>query len=165
MAPPSKYTRAIHEQIIAHLRTGLFRENAAALVGVHPDTIGNWCRRGRQELADVEERQEAGDTSARVGRFGRFLVDVLAVEAQVEAQLVGVVLKIAAEGTSEDAKLRACDWYLARRHNLRYGRGALRVDIARGDSDEYDGTTEEADSLELLTHLSRYDRSRKAPTQ
>ena len=165
MAPPSKYTRAVHEQILVHLRSGLWRENAAQLVGLHPDTVGTWCRRGRQELADVEERHEAGDTSARLGKFGRFLIDVLATEAQTEANLVGVVLKIAEHGTTEDAKLKACQWYLERRHNLRYGRGALRVDIARDDSDEYDGTTEEADSLEILTHLSRYDRSRKSPTQ
>lgn len=163
--PAPKYTRAIHEQILVHLRNGLFRENAAQLCGMHPDTIGKWVRKGRQELADVEERIEAGETGARVGKYGRFLADVLAVEAETEQKLVGVILTIAEKGATDEVKLRACDWYLARRHNLRYGRGALRIDIAHDDSDEYDGTTEEADSLELMTHLSRYAATRKSPTQ
>jgi hypothetical protein len=50
----SKLTRAIATQICEHLRQGQYKKDAAALVGIHRDTLDYWERRGRAAREHAE---------------------------------------------------------------------------------------------------------------
>lgn len=161
-----KLTVELAETLLAHLRDGLFRENACALVGIHADTLKAWMRRGREEIDAAQHHLELTGRRRKLGRYGDLVVSVLAAEARTEAKLVGVVTRIATAGTDERAQLAAATWYLERKRNLVYGRGALRVDLNVAE-DVYDGSTEDRDTDEVLLSLKRYTAAleRGASTQ
>lgn len=50
----SKLTKAIADQICEHLKQGLYKKDAAALVGIHRDTLDYWERRGRASREKAE---------------------------------------------------------------------------------------------------------------
>lgn len=150
-----KLTAQVAESLLAHLRDGLFREPACQLVGIHPDTLKTWMRLGRDELDDAEHQLEQTGQRPRLGRYGQLVIDVLAAEARLEAKLLGVITRIATSGSDERAQLAAATWYLERKRNLVYGRGALRVDLHQHEGD-WDGGTAERDEAEVLASLQRY---------
>ena len=149
-------TAAVIETILAHLRDGLFREPAFQLCGLHPDTVKKWMRRGREEIDEAEDALGKTGRRAKLGKHGQFVIDVLAAEARIEAKMLGVVTRVALSGTDERAQLQAATWYLERKRNLVYGRGALRVDLNPAGADDYDGSGEAQDASEILASLARY---------
>lgn len=133
--PASKFTAARAAQVVAHVRGGLFRYVAAELVGVSERTLDNWTAKGKDNLLAIDREADDPDHEGprtRVDRFGRFLGDMLAAEAEAEARVLGVVHELATDCSDPAVKLRAATWYLERKKALRYGRAALRVDIGTG---------------------------------
>lgn len=144
----SKFTAEIRARIVTHVRGGCFRQNAAELVGVGERTLERWVHKGREEIEDVENGERK-----RIGAYGTFLVELLCAEAEVESQLVGTVHMLALHSIDPALRLKACTWYLERKKNLRYGRGALRVELAPGES------ADEASTVDaLLDRLSQIER-------
>lgn len=158
-----KLTATLIAQLAAHLRAGLFRENACQLLGVHPDTIKVWMRLGRRDLDDADNTLAKTGEWPDLTRHAQLVVEVLAAEAAVEAAMVGVVTTIALAGTDEGAKLRAAVWYLERKRNLVYGKGALRVDL-HVPEDADDGSNEDAETAAVLESLERFIARREAVT-
>lgn len=162
----SKLTVDLAERILGHLRSGLFREPAAALCGIHPDTLRRWLREGRQDLDDAQDELERTGVRRKLTHQGQLLIDVQVAEAQTEAAMLGNVVAIANNGKDERAKFLASTWYLERKRNLVYGRGALRPELHQGE-DDYDGSTADADAEAMLQSASRYAATRdsRTPTQ
>lgn len=144
----SKFTPSIRERILEHVRGGLFRMNAAELVGVGERTLQRWCEKGREEIDELDKGERK-----RLGAYGTFLVRLLCAEAEVEAQLVGVVHTLANYSIDPALRFKAAAWYLERKANLRYGRGALRVEHVHGE-----GTGDGATVDELFDKLSQIER-------
>lgn len=132
-----------------HLRAGLWRHNAAQLVGISPRSIEGWMARGRAELEDaMQEAEETGRLPA-LGRYGQFAAMVYAVEAETEQQMVGVVIECAKQKDDPALRFKAATWWLERKRNMVYGKGALRVDLHQ-DQSEDDGGDDVEEVLEKL---------------
>lgn len=66
MARPTKLTPEVGEKIIELLKRGNFRETACAAAGVHPKTLREWMRRGRdgeEPYAEFSERMDAAESA------------------------------------------------------------------------------------------------------
>lgn len=70
-SPPAKYTIAVHEAIIAHIKAGNRPIAAAAAAGITSNTFYDWMKRGRsgdphlvQFYEDVEIAQGVAETTA-----------------------------------------------------------------------------------------------------
>ena len=139
--PPSTLTVLNAGKVLAHVRNGLWRYNAAALIGVSHRTIEGWVARGNKEILAAEAVLERTGAMPKLKRYGQFVVDLLAAEAEVEGKLVGVVFREAVYGTDAMARIHAAKWLLERRNNLRCGSGAQRTAGRRpgaGDDDVVD---------------------------
>ena len=53
--PPIELTEELHELIISALKAGNYVETAAALAGIHPDTLREWVKKGRRGDPRYEE--------------------------------------------------------------------------------------------------------------
>jgi hypothetical protein len=154
-------TPELLESLLDHLTRGVFRTNACALIGIDSRTLEIWMRKGRDELADACEEMDTTGRMPRLSRYGELVARVEAVEAAVESDMLGVVVRVARliepevartvnpDGSETvvvispaqpEAAFKAATWYLERKRHLVYGRGALRVDIGptspSGDEDE-----------------------------
>lgn len=142
-----------------HLRAGLWRRNAAALVGVSDRTFQWWMQLGERELEDAAEQSQKTGRLPRLSKHAQFAARVLAVEAQTERKLVGVVVKIASgKGWQSDKKaaLAAATWWLERRYSRTYGRGAMRIDLP--DPNAAVAEEQEADAVAaVLEKLERVE--------
>ncbi len=136
------------EMILQHLRDGLWRRNAAALVGISERTLSSWMTIGTRELEDAAEQAEKEHVFPSLSRHAKFAAKVLAVEAQTEAKLVGVVVTIAKNRSDRMAALRAATWYLERRYSRQYGKGAMRTDLP--DVDAAPGEEQEGDVVDAV---------------
>lgn len=124
-------------KVLAHIRNGLFRYNAAQLIGISSRTIDGWVAKGNKAILAAEADLERTGVMPKVNRYGQFVIDLLAAEAEREMKLVGVVWKEAIYGTDPGSRVRAAIWLLERTNNLRYGSGSQRTDIRRpGEGDE-----------------------------
>jgi transposase len=100
---PDKLTAARQERVVAAVRAGAHREQAAQAAGVSRSTLQAWLQRG-----------EAADAPTRFQKFAQALR-----EAEAEFELEGLaVISRAAEG----GDWRAMAWKLERRHPERWGR-------------------------------------------
>ena len=149
----SKFTVEATGRLIAHVRGGLFRQNAAELCGISARTLSGWTGKGRDQLEQAERSKQDGKPY-KLGPYARFLLELLAAEAEAESKLIGVVYKIATNAKADDRdRIAAATWYLERKNNLRYGRGALRVDIGKPDEDDVEDVVETV--LERLTAVEK----------
>lgn len=98
--PPIELTTQMQELIVGALKAGNYLETAAALAGVHPDTLREWLKKGRK-----------GDP-----RYEEFAHSVQQAIASAEARDLAVIGKAAAE------YWQAAAWRLERRFNDRWGR-------------------------------------------
>lgn len=169
-------TPEIVGKICEHLTRGVWRHNACALVGIHHTTLEKWLAKGRDELADACDRLDETGRMPRLGKYAELVVRIEAIEAEVESNMVGVVVKVAslvepevmrtqnADGSetttvireaNPEAAFRAAAWWLERKRNLVYGRGALRVDLNTNAGTPSD---EEEDPMDLvLTKLAEVE--------
>lgn len=155
-----KLTPTTAAQICEHVRSGLFRYNAAALIGVSARTLERWAALGRENL-DERERAEQLDDGAELpplNRFGRFLVALESAEAEAEAQVLGVVHRLATSCKDPQTRLRAATWYLERKAPALYGRAAMRVNLGIGDS----GNPDEPNVIDVV--LMNIERAEKRLT-
>ena len=101
MARPSiELTKEMHDMVVGALKAGNYIETAAALVGIHHDTLRDWIKKGRK-----------GDP-----RYEVLANDVAQAIASAEARDLAVIGKAANE------HWQAAAWRLERRFNDRWGR-------------------------------------------
>lgn len=159
-----KFTAARAARIVEHVRSGLFRYNGAELEGISVKTMEGWVSRGKDNLDQLEREIDDPPEGprARIDAYGRFVASLMAAEAQAEQGVVGVIHQMATDCVDPAVRLRAATWYLERKNNLRYGRGALRVDLAAGEGGE-----DEADNavVVVLGRLSQIERRLTPPAQ
>ena len=98
--PPIELTTQLQELIVGALKAGNYLETAAALAGIHPDTLRDWVKKGRK-----------GDP-----RYEDFSHAVQQAIASAEARDLAVIGKAASE------YWQAAAWRLERRFNDRWGR-------------------------------------------
>lgn len=98
--PPIELTEELHELIISALKAGNYVETAAALAGIHPDTLREWVKKGRR-----------GDP-----RYENLANDVAKAIAAAEARDLSVI------GRAAQDYWQAAAWRLERRFNDRWGR-------------------------------------------
>jgi hypothetical protein len=100
---PDKLTSAVHDRIVAAVRAGAHREQAAQAAGVARSTLQAWLARGEASDAPV--------------RFQKFAAEVREAEATFEVGAAAVISRAAIAGD-----WRAQAWLLERRHPARWGR-------------------------------------------
>lgn len=101
MARPTKLTAEVHNAICEAMRKGHYLESAAALVGVAPKTVREWCARGEDE-PDSD--------------YGKFRAAYEKACAEAVNRALGVI---------EDASAtqwQAAAWFLERRQPVQWGR-------------------------------------------
>ncbi len=150
-----KLTPTVAARIVEHVRSGLFRYNAAALVGVGERALQGWVARGRLNLDEIERaaQLDADGDLPEIDRFGRFVVALEAAEAEAEAKVLGVVEQLATKCEDPATRLRAAIWYLERKAPRTYGRGATRVDLSLNA-----GTSEDTVIDTVVTAIGQIER-------
>jgi transposase len=98
--PPIELTDELRDLIVSALKAGNYIETAAALAGVHADTLRDWVKKGRR-----------GDP-----RYESLADDVTKAIAAAEARDLSVIGRAASE------YWQAAAWRLERRFNDRWGR-------------------------------------------
>jgi|1048.fasta_scaffold00018_10 transposase len=98
--PPIELTAELQDLIVGALKAGNYIETAAALAGIHHDTIREWVKKGRR-----------GDP-----RYEAFADAITQAIASAEARDLAVIGKAAGE------YWQAAAWRLERRFNDRWGR-------------------------------------------
>lgn len=96
--PPTKYTKAVHDTIVAELRKGQRPQGACARAGISVTTFQNWVKWGKEGNPWLEQ----------------FAEDVEIAFNAHEADLVDVVHNITTKSESDDTKLKAATWKLER---------------------------------------------------
>ena len=128
---PSKLTAELQAKIVKHLEDGLFIQNAAALCGIHVDSIMTWRKRG-DDAAKAMAKGEQVKASDR--RFVDFAEAVARARAKAE-QAAMIEIQVAARKDWNAAR-----WYLERSYPDRYGAAPGRIEVgatvpgAGGDS-------------------------------
>jgi hypothetical protein len=97
---PPKLTQEVEQRIVLLLRSGNHRRTAAIVAGISPSSFHAWMA--------------AGEKSKR-GPFARFRRAVLQAEAQIEAQMVGIVVQ---KATTD---VKQAKWWLTHKARKRWG--------------------------------------------
>lgn len=148
MANRPKLTPKRMAEIEVHLRAGLWRHNAAELVGIAGRTFEIWMKKGVAELTDADDVFERTGTAPPLGRHAKFAAMVIAIEAQTEAEMVGAIVRLT-QSDNPEMQFKAAAWWLERKRNLVYGKGALRPEL------HPEGATEESDEDVLEAVLDK----------
>lgn len=146
------YTPGLQDELVAHVRRGSTRGEAAKRCKIAPRSFGYWMARGAANLAEVAEAEEkepgSGDRS--LNDFGMFRLEVEAAEAQYEKSLATVVEKKAVSGDKDAWK--AAGWLLERRFRARWGRtGGGSASPAELDDDDGGDRAEPATVAQGMT--------------
>jgi len=97
---PSKLTPKTRAKICAAIRKGATREIAAAAGGVHPDSLNEWLKQGRNPDA--------------APRYSVFSAAIKLAEADNALRALAVI-----EAAGIDGSWQAAAWMLERRHGYR----------------------------------------------
>ena len=126
LARPTSLTPAVQKVIVDAIEAGNYRETAAALAGIHRNTIRNWLVRGESEES---------------GQYHEFLCAIEKAEATAEAKLLEEIKtaqpSIPGEGGRGADLWQTKAWIMERRWPKRW---AARVRVAV--SEELDALTE-----------------------
>lgn len=112
---PSKLTADTQNELVKLIKAGNYLETAAAYVGLHPDTVREWLRRGRREAK---------------GKHREFSVVIQRAEAFAESS---ALLRIRAAG---QMSWQAEAWYLERKFPAKWGRWERVTHDTATDVDE-----------------------------
>lgn len=141
MGAPTKLTADTQQEFLAALRTGCTRKDAARYVGVHPDTVYTWLKRGAEPDAEDTYRE-----------FHRL---VYRAERTVKIRALGFIQQ------AQETDWKAAAWWLERKHPDEFGRrDRLRVDATAQITasltvqDELEATLADPASRELLDQLA-----------
>jgi hypothetical protein len=105
--PSSLYNERRHQVIVQAVRNGNYRTTAAGLAGISYDTLKRWIYDGRNHPEQYPH-------------YEKLVEDIEFAEAEVEAELVGVVRQHALSETP--GSWTAAMTFLERRHPDRFGR-------------------------------------------
>lgn len=151
---PSKIDPALVEKFLAHIREGgLWRDDAARLVGLGTDVIDGWLRKGRKNIEAAKAAHRSDDSLPELDKYGKFVMRLEAAESELQGEMLGVVVEIARTADAE-TRLRAATWYLSRKNNRRYGSGSQRDDLIRNREDDND--TDEDVGAFVMDALGRW---------
>lgn len=96
----TKLTPARHKAIVRVIRAGGFKKTAAQAAGIAEETLMNWQRLGRADIA-------AGNTKSKNARL---VIDMEQAEAEQIEEMLGKV------STASTQSWQAAAWMLERRH-------------------------------------------------
>lgn len=159
----SLLTPELADCIYRLLRTGVFRYNAAQIVGVSEKTLEGWMRRGRIRNAEIEEWHEQSSVMLESGQSERMIMDelgplperniyaefessVMMAEAEAEQTMIGKIWNKASHGDVSCAQ-----WYLERAKPRRYGRGVISGRVMEGNDGAGGGAS--GDPIEELAAM------------
>jgi len=109
MSRPTKLTPETQREFLSALRSGCTRKDAARYVGVHPDSIYLWLKRGSEPEAEDPYRE--------------FFRLVNRAERSVKIRALGIIQQ------AQEGDWKAAAWWLERKHPEEFGRrDRLRVD-------------------------------------
>lgn len=132
----SKWNAQTRAKIIAALKRGVFRYNAAAIARVGESTLRRWLAVGREELEAIEQWAELHDAGTlpegdegepALTAWGEFALAVAEAEGTAEADMLRLIKKHA------KGEWRAAAWILERKNPKRYGSAATREDTPDED--------------------------------
>lgn len=135
------FTNEVRASIIGKVRKGMPRKYAAEASGISDRTIQRWIAKGRDNLRELDEAQQAMDEgatseSASLNSYGEFVLDVVEAEAEIRGEQITKIL--------EADDWRASSWYLERTDNRNFGSYAKSEQVVTGE----DG--EQASAVDLL---------------
>lgn len=96
------------------IRLGMYLDDAAAVAGIHRNTLGNWMTWGREAEAKLANGEELTD---RDRLYCDFLGAVEKARAEAVLRNLNVIQKAAQEGSWQ-----ASAWYLERTNPRKWGR-------------------------------------------
>jgi transposase len=123
---PTKLTPDVRTKILTCLRAGTYLETAAAMAGIHRDTLRVWL------LTGAEKPRSA---------FGQFAIEV--EKAMAESELRDLTLI----GTAAQTQWTAAAWRLERRYPERY---ALRTRVDNTHASPDGGPVQHEHTVEVL---------------
>jgi hypothetical protein len=120
----NKYTPAVHRELIACLKLGMYKDHAAAAAGISRDTFREWITRGeRGESAYV---QLVADMQIAQGAGVRMLIAAIADAASGERKRKG----------KYRGDWKAAAWLLERMHPLIYNLARREVEDVRPPAED-----------------------------
>jgi len=137
MGRPTKCTPELTAEFAKHMQGGLYLEEACALVGVTPNSVRAWKRRGEEAL------DAAGDDLDAVPEEEQPFAAFLRASARAEAAAIAraaLQIQQAAAGPVE-GDWRAAAWFLERRRPDTWGlrKTEARTEVAAGAPTDEEG--------------------------
>lgn len=121
---PTQLNEAMHKGIVEAVRGGLPITKAAALCGMHPDTVMKWQAIGRKAQRMADDGEEVPE---RMHRYARFSIDIEMARAEAQQVHLANIKNAAADGN-----WTASAWYLERTDPANWGRKD-RLALTGGD--------------------------------
>lgn len=169
---PCMMTAVTVAKFLAHIRDGVWRDDAEALVGLGRDVVDSWLKRGRREIAKRDESMQRDGTMPKLGKWGNFVIAVENAEASMIAECWGTLTEIRrargpSPGLDADGNLipgpllhpevasKNAMWQLTRKNNLRFGQGSQRTDLVRGGASGSGDGSDDDDVAAVMEALDR----------
>lgn len=111
---PTLLNEATAEMITNAIRLGMYLDDAAAVAGIHRNTLGNWLTWGREAEAKLENGDELTD---RDRLYWDFLGAVEKARADAVLRNLNVIQRAA-----QDGSWQASAWFLERTNPRKWGR-------------------------------------------
>lgn len=127
------YTPGLQDQLIAYVRRGFTRAEAAKRCKIAPRTFGYWMARGASNLTQYAEAEEREAGAGELDDYGLFRIEIEAAAQDYLAGLKAVIEKKATSGTPDAWKAAA--WLLERRSD-EYTKRRRRTEA--DDPEEFD---------------------------
>lgn len=132
MANKLKLTPARHQEIVELVRAGAYLAHAAAVAGVHPDTVDNWVARG--EKADADEPFKSFAADLRRAQAEDIVRNVTTISKAAHGRDAETIVDAAGKKhviPAKDAEWKAAAWLAERKHPKLYAMSELHKEEHR----------------------------------
>ena len=134
MGRPTELTEIVQKQLVEAIKAGMSRRRMSQLIGVRPQTVADWIRKGRDGIEP----------------YAAFSRQIDEADASNEKICVTAVYRHAQDPTSK-FNLQAATWLLEVRHGWK-----MRVDPAADVDTKPEELTEEQQRDLILEAAKRY---------